>query len=67
MGTGHRYKSSNLYLVRLWAKGGDITGNGSAEWHGRVQRVMDGESHEFKSLQDLVDLLSVMLSNNERR
>ncbi len=67
MGTGRRYKGSNLYLVRLWTKGGDVTGNGSVEWHGRVQRVMDGESHEFKSLQDLVDLLSVMLSNNERR
>ena len=67
MGTGRRYKGSNLYLVRLWAKGVDATGDGSVEWHGRVQRVVDGESHEFKSLQDLVDLLSVMLSNDERR
>jgi hypothetical protein len=67
METGRRYKSSTLYLVRLWAKGVDATGDGSVEWHGRVQRVMDGESHEFKSLQDLVDLLSVMVSNSERR
>jgi hypothetical protein len=67
MGTGRRYKGSNLYLVRLWAKSGAATGNGSIEWHGRVQRVMDGESHEFKSLQDLVDLISLMISNNERR
>jgi hypothetical protein len=67
METGRRYKGSNLYLVRLWAKDADKNSNNSVEWRGRVQRVVDGESHEFKSLHDLVDLLSVMLSNNERR
>ena len=67
METGRRYKGSNLYLVRLWAKDAGKNSNSNVEWHGRVQRVVDGESHEFKSLHDLVDLLSVMLSNNERR
>jgi hypothetical protein len=67
MGTGRRYKGSNLYLVRFWAKDGTNSGDENVDWRGRVQRVVDGESHEFKSLQDLVGLLSVMLSNNERR
>jgi hypothetical protein len=39
----------------------------SAEWRGKVQRVVSGESHEFNSMQGLVELLKLMLSKSERR
>ena len=69
--TPHRIqhiRPANLYLVRLWAQdreGEDSAIPGSANWQGRVQRVIDGESHQFDSLQGLVDLLLQMLSGKE--
>jgi hypothetical protein len=66
-------KAANLYLVRLWAQDQDIEGDasdsatpGSANWQGRVQRVIDGESHQFDNLQGLVDLLLQMLSGKAK-
>lgn len=66
MRTHRHYKGSNLFLVRLWAKdmGEEIT---DIRWRGKVLRVLDGESHEFSSLQGLVDVLLAMVSDNERR
>jgi hypothetical protein len=60
-------KHTDLFLVRVWTEvegGADANGNvaGKAEWHGRVQRVIDGEVHQFNSLQALTNLLSDMLS-----
>ncbi len=60
-------KQTDLFLVRVWAKvdGGDDgndKGAVNAGWHGRVQRVIDGEMHEFDSLQNLANLLAEMLS-----
>ncbi len=66
MGTHDHYKRSDLFLVRLWVKdAGD--GSGKVEWRGKVQRVVDGESRQFSSLQNLLDVLRVMLSNSEGR
>lgn len=66
MGADDRYKRSDLFLLRIRAK--DVpNGSGKVEWRGKVQRVVDGESHQFSSLQGLVDLLLAMLLNNERR
>lgn len=66
METRRRYKGSILFLVRFWSRdANDDTAN--MEWRGMVRRVVDGEAHEFKSLQELVDSLLVMISNNERR
>ncbi len=64
--TRRRYRGSNLFLVRCWAEDRG-EGMASIKWRGKVQRVMDGESHDFGNLQDLVDLLLAMLSSNERR
>lgn len=66
-------KRTNLFLLRVWTEdAGDSASDGSgnaagsdsgkAEWHGKVQRVVDGESHQFNNWQDLIDLLLEMLS-----
>ncbi len=56
-------KRTNLYLVRVWDEGGsEGNSGGRAMWQGRVQRVVDGESHPFSNMQGLVDLLLEMLS-----
>jgi hypothetical protein len=72
MSTHRHLRRTDLFLVRVWSKGtGDIRGadgsKGKIEWYGKVQRVVSGESHEFSSLQDLVDALLAMLSDNEGR
>jgi hypothetical protein len=49
---------------------GGSGGSGDSDqvvYHGKVQRVVDGESHEFSSWQGLIDLLLTMLAMNERR
>ena len=52
---------SNLFLVRLWVE--DAQGNNSdAQWRGRIQRVVNGETIEFQGWQGLVEHLSAMLS-----
>ena len=72
MRTPRHYKRTDLFLVRLWPKesaDGSKAGNdsGQVEWHGRVQRVVDGESHLFRSLPGLVDVLLIMLGNTKER
>ena len=66
-------RRTDLFLVRVWrevpAEQGDDevrgTGGGTTKWRGKVQRVVDGESHRFDNWQGLVDSLLVMLSENE--
>jgi hypothetical protein len=72
----------DLFLVRVWrediddvqynadssgAIGSDNSGGGKAEWRGNVQRVVDGESHQFSGWQGLTDLLLAMISNKQGR
>ncbi len=60
-------KRTNLFLVRLWNEGTsdeEENSTGEVEWHGRVQRVIDGEAYRFDNLQGLVDLLLKMLSES---
>jgi hypothetical protein len=66
METRRRYKGSILFLVRFWPRDANDDRT-DMEWRGTVRRVVDGEAQEFKSLQELVDSLTVMTSNNERR
>ena len=52
MGTRQHYKRADLFLVRLWSKESDDGSNaggdsGQVEWQGKVQRVVDGEAHQF--------------------
>lgn len=68
MRPGRHMKHTNLFLVRFWTEepgpgGGQTMGVGAAlEWHGRVQRVVDGESCEFKDWETFVDTLHTMLT-----
>ena len=67
MGSSHNdhHRRSNLFLVRVWTdeeSDEDEEVVGEKEWHGRVQRVIDGESHRFENLQGLVKMLREMLS-----
>ncbi len=57
------FKRNNLFLLRLWAEDlRDGDGRNKAQWHGRLRRVVDGESHDFADWQGLLDLLADMLS-----
>ncbi len=47
--------------MRVWTEEAEDS-TGKAEWHGMVQRVVNGESHQFDNWQDLIDLLQEMLS-----
>jgi len=74
LGTRHRrsYKRSDLFLLRMWSEEVDEShapGEGQTEmrWRGRVQRVVDGESHQFHDWQDLLNLLALMLSDTEEQ
>jgi len=61
--THKRLKQTDLFLVRVWL-GEPTPGSISSvtgEWHGRVQRVVDGESHHFNDWPGLVSLLMAML------
>lgn len=72
-------RRTDLFLVRIWLEdaggaedtAGETSGGGSAggeaEWCGRVQRVVDGESHAFRSWKGLVDSLEAMISHSEGR
>jgi hypothetical protein len=71
MGTRHRYGQSALFLVRVYADrtiggAGESTGD-PVECHGRVQRVVDGETRAFSTWRDLVDVLHELLSNEKGR
>ena len=66
-------RRTDLFLVRVWredagdtadAAGGD---RGKTQWGGAVQRVVDGETHQFNSWRDLIELLLTMLSTNKGR
>lgn len=58
-----RYNRSNLFLVRLWLRNDGNTNSDSSkvEWCGKLQRVVDGEAHQFTNLQELVALLETMV------
>ena len=63
MGTPRR---SNLFLVRLWPRN-TSKGSDKIECHGKVQRVVDGQSQQFDSWEGLVDVLMIMVSSNKGR
>ena len=59
MGTRNYHRRSGLFLVRIWAEqAGD--GTRQAEYHGKVQRVADGESRHFNDWPALIELLIEM-------
>jgi hypothetical protein len=61
-------KRTDLFLIRMWTtEERDVSGGSEksgTEWRGKVQRVVDGESHQFDGWQGLADLLAEMLSKS---
>jgi hypothetical protein len=53
---------SQLFTIRLWAEQIDA---GHVEWRGKVQHVPTGEAHYFRSWQQLVERLVVILQAGE--
>lgn len=54
------YRQSDLFLVRVWAEKSE--GNADeVEWHGNVQRAVDGKSHRFRGEHDLLTQLAALL------
>jgi hypothetical protein len=69
MGTGRphrRYARSHLFLVRIWRQTA-LDGDGESDWHGQVQRPVDGENHRFSDWPALIELLNSMMAAEERR
>lgn len=66
MGIRRHDRRADLFLVRVApSRAGDD--NGPVEGQGTVQRVTDGEAHQFSSWQDLVHWLLIMLLDKEGR
>ena len=63
-------KHTDLFIVRVWTQHQDgqpgSAGNSTA-WRGKVQRVVDGESHEFNDWEALIYTLQAMLSADAHR
>lgn len=60
-------KHTDLFIVRFWTQDSNeqVSNSGnSIDWHGKVQRVVDGESHEFTDWDALVATLRSMISVN---
>ena len=66
MGVQNRYRRSDLFLVRMWSEEA-ADGSGNLEWRGKVQRVVDGEAHQFSEWQDLCNVLLGMLSKDKNK
>jgi hypothetical protein len=52
------HHDSQLFLVRLWA---EEESDGEVEWHGKLQHVVSGEAHTFRSCPGLIEVLLAML------
>jgi len=59
MSVGRRSGRPHLFLVRAWV---EEAGKEQAEWCGKVQQVVSGETHSFRNWPMLVDLLQAMSS-----
>lgn len=54
---------SHFFTLRLWRVEAD---SGRAEWRGKLQHVLSGESRYFQSWPALVTCLSALLSEQRR-
>ena len=57
MDAAKQYGASSLFLVRMWV---EETQEG-AQWHGKLQHVVSGESREFTDWSALVEGMNSML------
>ena len=60
-------RRSNLFLLRVWAEESSDAPDAeeAVRWRGKVQRVVDGESHQFSDWEGLTSLLVTMLSYSQ--
>ena len=58
-------RRTDLFLVRMWVEDA-LDSSEKAGWHGKVQRVVDGEAHQFDTWQELVNALQAMLPEAEQ-
>jgi catechol 2,3-dioxygenase-like lactoylglutathione lyase family enzyme len=58
----YRPSRVQLFTVRVWAEHLDV---GRFEWRGKVQHVLTGEAHYFRSWQQLIDCLAITLQTEE--
>ena len=54
-------RRSELFLVRMWT---EETDTGSRLAHGKVQRAVSGEAHQFDDWQGLLDQLRAMVADD---
>jgi hypothetical protein len=62
MSESRQQRRSHLFTVRLWAE--DI-GEDQAEWRGKVQHVISGDTRYFRDWNNLIALLQMMVSQRE--
>ena len=64
MSADRNLRGTELFLARVWLRVGSRgeVHRSADGWGGRVQRVVDGETHEFSDWQGMVDLIVKMLS-----
>ena len=65
MGVDHQYRRSDLFLLRMWLDK-TVDGTDQGEWHGKLQRVVDGEAYQFNNWSTLIELLEAMIGENPR-
>lgn len=58
----YRPSRVHLFTVRLWAEEIDVE---HIEWRGRVQYILTGEVHYFRSWQQLIDRLATIVQTEE--
>ena len=55
---------SELFTVRVWR---EELGSGQAEWRGKVQHVLGGETRYFREWAGLIAHLSAMMADAEQK
>jgi len=66
MSMRNHLRRSNLFLLRVWPEEDSDAPDAEevVRWRGKVQRVVDGESHQFSDWEGLTSLLLAMLSHS---
>lgn len=66
----NRYKRTDLFLLRVWYDYGNgedrVDGGAGLQWHGRVQRPVSGEAHNFEGKEALIQVLEAMLYEGQK-
>jgi hypothetical protein len=61
MSKHRRLRRSDLFLLRLWSEAREGEQR-EPTWHGKIQRVVDGETRQFSDWDALLAILAAMLS-----